>query len=210
MTGIYGELAVRSLIDREPAYRDQYVGVIEHCAQGPTDEFEAAKYADGLKKSAAQAKQGASIVATLVEHGALSRTIIVDGQEYAGTLEQFQSDDTLPETAHVEFFVRSTEAGVAAAQLWRKVTDPATLFNESPGLAEGFRTALQCANNPNGASTQDIQDALIDAGVVKPGTADAQTLHASYFTSKLEKHGALVWSEKRWRVTDKGVAAIAD
>ena len=74
-------------------------------------------------------------------------------------------------------------------------------------VGQGFRLVLnECAGE--GKTTQELQETLIAAGIVQAGALGAQQLHASYFTSKLEKYGALEWSRKRWLTTEKGKEAI--
>lgn len=196
-----------SLFDRNPAYSALYAEIIRAC-DNQLPEQEAANIAESLKSSVSQTQGGASIVATLVRRGALERTILVNGDAYEGSVEELQADESLPDDAAIEFLVQATFAGIDAAETYRAESSPAALFAADPLHAEGYRIVLSECSDGEGRSTAQLQDALIAGGIIKPGMQSSQELHASYFTSKLEKHGALVWDRKRWRMTAEGHGAL--
>ena len=194
------------LLDRDPAYRSLYAAALEFCAD-QMDEREAAEHIDSLRSNANQIQSGVSILATLVRRGGIERTVLVDGEPYDGTLEDLQNDESLDPNADIEFLVATTPAGIDVAEAYRQATSMNALFTDFPQFEEGFRLVLnECAGE--GKTTQELQETLIAAGIVTAGALGAQQLHASYFTSKLEKYGALEWSRKRWLTTEKGKEAI--
>lgn len=195
------------LLVRNPAYSELYAQSIEHCRERMS-EHEAAQYAEGLRDRASQVQAGSSLVATIIRCGGIERIILADGKPYEGTLEQLQSDESLPADARIDYQVQSTQAGLDAVAAWRETHSIASLFNEFPQFAEGFRAVLASCEGQDGKTTEQLQDELVGAGVIRPGQEDAQQLHASYFTSKLERYGGLVWDRKRWHTTAKGAQAL--
>ena len=201
--------SVYSLLDRDVAYRSLYCAAIEHCTE-ELDEFAAAEWLDARRSAASQVQDGGSLIATLIRRGALARTILVDGKPYAGTLEDLYNDESLPDDARSICRVKATPAGLEAAKMWRSIMSPVTLMNEKPRFADGFRAVMSaCSQAPEGLTTAQVQQALVDAGIRYLDEESGQAVHASYFTNALETHGALVWDRKRWHATPAGVALIA-
>ena len=195
------------LFDRNPAYGRLYAALLLQC-QDQVPEENAAAMANALKNSVAQTQDGASIVSTLVRKGGVARTILVDGQVYAGTMADLQSDESIPQEATVEFLIQTTQAGIDAAEAYLRIMSANSLLAQDPQRADGFLLVIKESASPEGSTTAQLQEALIQAGIIKPGIQSAQELHASYFTSKLEQHGALVWDRKRWRATQEGRAML--
>ena len=196
---------LQALLAHDPAYAMLYAQTLEFC-ESQLDEADAASYADSLRTSPTQIQSGASMVATLVRRGGLARTILVDGEPYAGTPEQLQADESLPEDSFIEFLVQTTPVGLEAAAAWRSAHGLDALLAEKPQFAEGFTQVLAACRGA-GATTAELQQALERTGVLKPGAAGAQSLHASYFTAQLERIGALEWEDKRWHTTHLGMQA---
>ena len=196
------------LLERNPADSELFVRIVEFCANR-VQEKQAADFADGLLSGTSPIQSGASLVATLVRNGGLTRHILANGEPYEGTMQQLQADETLPADAPIEYFVEATPAATDVSAAWRQTHEVAALLAEFPQFADGFLAVLASCSANEGKTTQQLQDELIDLGIIKPGLADAQQLHASYFTSKLQQYGALVWDRKRWHATPKGEAAIA-
>lgn len=194
---------INMLFDRDPANVKAYVAVLERCVE-QIDEQSAAAFAESQRTNVEQIQSGTSIIATLVRRGGMDRIVLVDGQPYEGSLEELQSDDEIPDEAVVETFVKTTEAGVDMASNYRASTQAKALFAEFPHFAPGFKLVLSECASPEGKSTNELQDALIAAGIIGPGLTQAQVIHASYFTGKLESYGLLVWEGKRWHTTASG------
>ncbi len=195
------------LFDRNPAYGDIYAAAIDACAD-EIGEVDAIAAVEARKTLRAQTQDAESILATLIRRGGIECAAFVDGERYSGTPQDLQDDDTLGDDVEITFSLHSTPAGIDAAAAYRDSKSVGRLLAEFPEHREGFLRAIATCASGEGASTDDVQRALIDAGIIRPGVASAQTIHASYFTSKLERYGALVWKEKRWHATKEGLAAI--
>lgn len=200
-------VGLEQLFDRNPAYVRTYADVILFCERELL-ERDAAEFASKCAGSVFQTQSGESIIATLIKRGALERRIAVDGFTYEGTLNDLQSDDSIEADSSIEYFVQSTDAGMEFAGSFGESTSVSALFSEFPQHVDGFTEVIRACDVPEGKTTKDIQEALIAAGLVGPGSGSPSDLHASYFTSKLERFGALVWRQKRWHATQEGIAAL--
>lgn len=200
-------VGLSELFGRNPAYGDVYAAAIEAC-DSQIGEAAAVEAVEAAKTSHAQTQSGQAILATLIRRGGIERTIIVDGEPYEGTLQDLQADETLGDDIEIEFFVEATDAGIDSAMAYRDSKSLENLFVQLPEHRDGFIEAIKACSASQGAATDDVQQALIQAGIIQPGIASAQVIHASYFTSKLERYGALVWEGKRWHATEKGLACV--
>lgn len=200
-----GELDL--LFERNPAYGPVFTAAIDACKTRISEAI-AAALIESAKTAPNQTQSGAALVATLVNCGGLNRIITVNGEEYAGTMEEMQNDETLPDNITVEYFVESTPAGFDAVAAYEDSISLKTLFAERPQYVPGYTMVLTLCAEPEGKTTNQLQEALLAAGVLKPGVLGQQELHTSYFTSKLETSGALVWDRTCWRTTPKGLAAL--
>lgn len=201
---------VRRVLDGSPAYRLLYVGVLEHC-RSERPESEALSFIERSKTSACQIRDGGSLLETMLGSGALSRRIVVDGADYDGTLADLQGDETVPPEATVETFVVATDAGLAALEQEKESLSVKTLFDGKPERAGAFAKTLEACSREGGASTGDLFDVLDAEGYLErdPSTG-LPRVYPSYFTSELERIGALCWNGKKWAVSERGRAALAD
>lgn len=200
-------VALDVLFSKEPANEVLYAGALEHCVNR-VPERDAADYVDSIRDKIQQIQDGESIVSVLIRRGGLDRIIVVDGEEYEGTLEDLQADDSVPDDAEIESYVQTTEAGRAVSDSFRASNSMQALFAQAPQHVQGFKEVLRQCLDSEGRTTAELQQELIDAGIIGPGNSQAQVIHASYFTSKLERFGALAWRGKRWHTTEKGEAAL--
>jgi hypothetical protein len=195
------------LLSRDPAGERLYIDALERCRER-IDEQAAADFVDGKRTAIQQIQSGSTIIATLIRRGGLERTILVDGEPYEGDLVQLQTDDNVPDEAVIETYVQTTPAGIDLAAGFRETTTASALFAEFPQFEAGLKKVLDECTAPEGKSTQELQDALIEAGIIGPGNTQSQIIHASYFTGKLEKYELLVWSGKKWHTTSEGKEAL--
>lgn len=196
-------VALDILLGKEPANQGLYAAALEYCKE-KVPEREAVDYVESQKSSVSQIQSGESMIAVLIRRGGLERILMVDGEVYEGTLQDLQEDDSIDDDAEIESFVITTEAGVQVAQAFRVQNSLEALFGEFPQFVPGYTEVLKQCQDPEGKTTNELQEALIAAGIIGPGNTQAQVIHASYFTSKLERYGALVWDRKRWHITPKG------
>lgn len=200
-------VALDIVMDKEPANESLYASALEFCKE-QISEREAADYVETQKTSVNQVQSGESIIAVLIRRGGLDRIITVDGKPYDGTLQEVQEDDSIPDDAIIESYVQTTQAGHEVARAFRELNSMQALFSKFPKFVPGFTVVLEQCCNEEGKTTNELQEALIEAGIIGPGNTQSQEIHASYFTSKLERYGALVWDRKRWCTTDKGREAL--
>ncbi len=200
-------VSLSALFDRNPAYGELYAAAIKACEE-EVDESVAIQAVEMAKTSCAQTQGAASILDTLVRRGGIERLIFVDGVQYEGSLREFQSDEGLNDGVDVQFRVRASDAGLDSVAAYLDSKSLEKLFAQHLEYRGGFVLTLELCSEVQGATTNDVQRALVEAGVIETGIASAQTIHASYFTSKLERFGALAWEGKRWHATKKGLAVL--
>ncbi|NHM13613.1 hypothetical protein [Xiamenia xianingshaonis] len=200
---------IARMIEANPAYWTICCELIEHCRDERTEE-EACAFCEGQRTSQSQIQSAAGIVGALVRSGALSKRVFVDGEPYAGTLEELQADEDVAEDAAVAVTLASTLEGVAAAADVRKERSFDRLVAPCPQRRDAFLAVLAaCAATPR--TTRELQDALKGAGMLETEAARGiDGLHASYFTGSLESVGALAWNGKAWAATDAGRAILAE
>lgn len=195
--------------DNSPAYRTLYLSALEFCRERRT-ESEVIAHIDALRRSASQIRSAGSLVESLVSVGMLEQTILVDGEIYEGTLKELQSDDDVPEDAKVEIFEDTTDMGARVADRMNDVYSVASLVREHPRWMRGFRTVLEACETPDGVSTNDLEGVLKEAGAWETDERTGLPLvYPSYFTSELERVGALEWNGNTWVTSGKGSAALA-
>lgn len=200
-------VSLSALFDRNPAYGELYTAAIKACEE-EVDESVAIQAVEMAKTSCAQTQGAASILDALVRRGGIERLIFVDGVQYEGSLQEFQSDEGLNDGINVQFRVCATDAGLDSVAAYRDSKSLEKLFAQHLEYRGGFVLTLELCSEAQGATTDDVQRALVEAGVIEAGIASAQIIHASYFTSKLERFGALAWEGKRWHATKKGLAVL--
>ena len=200
-------VALDIILGKEPANEGLYASALEFCEK-QVSEREAADYVETQKTGVNQVQSGESIIAVLIRRGGLDRIITVDGEPYGGTLQEVQEDDSIPDDAIIETYVQTTQAGHDVARAFRESNSMQALFMKFPRFVPGFIVVLEQCCDEEGKTTNELQEALINAGIIGPGNTQSQEIHASYFTSKLERYSALVWDRKRWHTTDKGREAL--
>lgn len=202
------QMDVFGLYDRNPAYGSVFDAMLAFCAQ-QRSEADVMQAIDESRTSKSQIQSASSIVELMVAHEALTRTIIVDGEPYAGTPRDLETDADVPEDASIERFYQTTENAVAYTATHSAPFKIAALLETAPQRAGGFRMVLDACSGA-GASTCEVQTLLHDAGLLEPDArTGAETIHASYYTGALEQVGALVWKQRRWITTEEGAHALA-
>lgn len=199
--------ALEEIYDHNPAYANLYAKACLLCPE-PVEEAALVSGLSAGKAGFGQLQDVASILASLVSRGALVCEHYVDGVLYEGDMRQLQQDETIPEDAHIESFYRATEEGAAVALAHSPENLVMSLFSERPDCIPGFRVVLGACRE-EGASTKDLQELLRSrkALPVDPETG-MEKFYASYFTTALEKAGALEWVDRKWRTTVAGEKAL--
>lgn len=204
MEAAEGVRAVKQVFEGNPAYRHLYRDLVVYCREERALE-EALDFCESIRTSRSQILDAAAMVDVMVHCGALERSILVNGEPYAGSLEEFQSDETLPEDACMSVYVRATDDGLAAVAMQDEERSLDRLLEENPQRAVAFAAVLEACANEQGCSTRQLQELLKGADLLETEEARGiDGLHASYFTGALEAVGALAWNGKAWIVTEKG------
>lgn len=140
----------------------------------------------------------ATVIDVLVRHGFLAQQAFVDGQPYAGTLEDMQLDESVPDDACAEELISLTGEGRALVAAYDPEATLAALYEDCPRHASIFDAVLAACAAEEGASREALE-ATIEG--LAPKGADGKKVYPQYFLDALETAGALVW-DGSWRATD--------
>ena len=91
-----------------------------------------------------------SAIGALVRHGGLRETILVDGEPYEGTREDFRNDDAIPEDARVEYLLSTTPAGERLLATISSSSRIQRLFDSRPEHARVFTDVLAFCDTSDG------------------------------------------------------------
>lgn len=195
--------------ENSPAYRPLYVAIVDYCRE-EREENDVVSHVSSLKRSASQIRSAGSLVESLVEVGFLERTILVDGVPYEGSMKDLQFDDEVPEDADVAVFDRSTDIALQACETLQEAYSVATLSAAHPERRPAFRLVLAACEADGGKTTKELEELLTEANALEN---DERTglphVYPSYFTSELERVGALDWNGRSWVTSSQGSAALA-
>ena len=196
------------LVERNRAYRALYLAALEFCDRARAEE-DAISYLDERPHATYQIQSSEALVASLIKHGGLERTILVDGQPYEGTPAELSSDDSIPEDAKIAQTLQTTVAGRAYREAHGDEARMRELFGSDTPYLPGMKLVLESCRADSGQSTRELQQLLSAAGDLgRDEKTGIELVHASYFTGVLEDAGALEWNGNRWKTTDRGSAAL--
>lgn len=155
-----------------------------------------------LPKSCIQTPQAA--LESLMRCEAVSLRIYVDGVEYGGTFDDLQADESIPLDAVIEYTVRITQEGLAAARAYSPHRKLRELFAANPDRVEGLVAVMRLCAPREGAARGEIAR-FLDANPAFLAASDdaVAPLLPAYYTGKLEEAGAIAW-EGSWRLTGEG------
>lgn len=135
-----------------------------------------------------------TLITILVECGAIEKFEVVEPTYAPGECKQ-----DMP----VDYTLQTTPAGKAAAEQFK----PSARFEETlkadPALyGQAYAAVLKRCKT--GASKTDIETLLQN----NPALYDPKQVYPSYFISKLETLGALIWDDS-WKTTEEGQHLLA-
>ena len=120
------------------------------------------------------------------------KTVVIDGVEYL--------ESTMPP----EIWWHTTPEGAEMVEGNRPADRLTGLIDSEPQYRTIFTTVLEYAARPEGTSEKELGNLLNNEPVLqKP------RMYAQRFIGKLNECEALVWQDKRWRITDLGREALA-
>lgn len=150
----------------------------------------------------------AAIVGILVRNGALSEQAYVNGEPYAGTLEDAQGDENLPDDAEAWTCVTLTPQGAALRDQHAPDATVRALFDERPCYANVFQAALWACSAEGGCTRVDLEAQISALSPTKDGEPGGAKVYPQYFIDALESAGAIAWEGGSWRATTPGLAAM--
>lgn len=150
-------------------------------------------------------RQGvAATIDMLVRDGAIDQSILVQGEPYAGTLDDLQVDEAVPDDADVSVRIALTERGAALRDAYTPAATLQALLDERPQYAEVFEALLWACSNDEGCSRAAIESQIN----AMPQVQSAQPrVYPQYFIDALESAGGIAW-DGAWRTTPEGRALL--
>lgn len=150
------------------------------------------------------------MVDILVRNRALIDQVYVDGKPYAGTLEDVQLDDAVPEDAEVEERIVLTKAGHRLLEEHGPGATLRSLFASHPHYADVYRAALWACSDDGGCSRTDLEAQIKDMPQLQPDPETGRTrVYPQYFIDALESAGGIEW-DGAWRITTAGKAVMEE
>lgn len=160
--------ALIQTIDGNPALRVPCEMILNACLQ---QSFEEGALLDAVEQrlvtlDAMPVQALSSVVEMLVRDGGLTETLTVDGQVYAGTLEDAFNDQTIAEDAECLIYEDITEAGRQVLEAIRPEHRAADLLQSQPHHRRGFIATLKACNVEEGLTTKQLEAVLDDQGLL--------------------------------------------
>lgn len=149
----------------------------------------------------------AVVIDILVRRKALTEQVYVDGEPYAGKLEDIQTDETIPDDAEAWSALSVTEKGRNLAARHQPGAALRTLFEEHPEYEDVFKAALWACSDEKGCSRADLESQINQMPQLKPDAQTGRTrVYPQFFIDSLETAGGIAWQDGAWRATTAGKA----
>ena len=195
---------LQELFARNRTYAPLYRAALNACKEEFCSLETVSQCVEEQRSSASQIQSVPGIVESLVRNGGLETRVTVNGELYKGTLRDAQADQSIPADAVVVQEYKTTAAGIEAAGAYNPDLLVHNLIEQHPEYKLGFYLVLETCAASEGASTQELQQILREAGALPLSPNGVEAVHASYFTGALEMAGALEWKEGHWHITEAG------
>ena len=145
----------------------------------------------------------------LVRRGALAEQVFVDGQPYAGTLQDAQTDEGVADDAEAYETLELTDAGRMLSEAHQAETTLRELLDTHPQYRDVFAAALWAASAESGCSRADLEREINAFPQLQPDAASGRTrVYPQFFIDALESAGGIEWRDCAWRVTPAGKALL--
>ncbi len=145
-----------------------------------------------------------AVIDILVRRRCLSEQVFIDGKPYEGTLEDAQTDESLPDDAQVQVRLTLTEKGETLRERYAPGATMRALYEDRPGYEEVFSTMLWACSAPDGATRADIEAQIEALPQLQPNGQGHRTVYPQYFFDALEAAGGIEWRDGAWRITEAG------
>ncbi|MBS5450138.1 MAG: hypothetical protein KHY83_08945 [Coriobacteriia bacterium] len=154
---------------------------------------------------ASWARGAAATIDILVRRKGLVEQVYVNGEPYAGTLEDVQTDEDVPEDAEAYETLAVTEKGRRLAAAYEPGVTMRALLEERPEYGDVFKAALWACADADGCSRADLEAQINEFPQLQPDAASGRTrVYPQFFIDALETAGGIEWRDAAWRVTEVG------
>lgn len=198
-----------NVIEHNSMLKKPLIAILDICAQQgdrSRDDIEA----QALEVWDSAYQQNPSVcVDILVRNGALAERLFVDGGVYAGTLDDLQADESVPEDVHIEARIALSKAGRELLEAFAPDVTLRALFDDKPAYRSVFAVILDTCSADEGATRAELERVVGEFPQLQPDP-DTQRTHVypQYFIDALESAGGIAW-EGSWRTTDAGRALVS-
>ncbi len=175
---------------------------------GDSEERTKLEDAAQLVWHAAFGRSPSAVVDILVRRRCLAEQVVIDGEPYVGTLEDAQTDESLPDDAQVEVRLTLTEKGEALRERYAPGATMSALYEDRPGYEEVFTAVLWACSDPAGATRADIEEQIAALPQLQPNEQGHTTIYPQYFFDALESAGGIEWRDGAWRITEAGLGML--
>lgn len=194
------------LIEHNPALKAPLLAILGLCAGSETYDRSFVEAQAAQQWEETYRFSPSACIDTLVRNNALRQQVFINGQEYGGTLEDAQTDESVSDDAEIEVKLGITEAGEGLLADYNPATTLQALFAEKPNYKEIFIAAIQACNSASGCGLPALEEAIKQFPQLQPNAETGQTsVYPQYFIDALETAGGIVW-DGSWRATEAGRA----
>ena len=149
-------------------------------------------------------------VDALVRKRALVERTFVAGEPYAGTLEDAQRDESLPDDAEAFTALTITELGRDLFEAYQPACLLSTLADGHPQYCDAYAAALWACADERGCSRDELEAQLRQLPALQRNPETGHTeVYPQYFIDALESAGGIAWHDGSWRVTPAGREVLA-
>lgn len=201
--------ATHDLIHDNPNFKDPALAILGQFADGSSKRRpEVEEVAQGLWKPAFRQTPAVTIDALVRKH-ALIEQVFVNGEPYAGTLEDAMLDESLPDEADAFTALTMTERGHELFEAYQPSSLLCGLVDDHPQYREVYAAALWACANDEGCSRADLEAEIRRFPALSPDPDSGQTkVYPQYFIDALESAGGIEWKDGTWHATAAGRQAV--
>lgn len=144
-----------------------------------------------------------TIVDILLRNGALTETIIVNGEPYDGSLEDIQMDTEIEDDAVIEQYLSLADIGSELLVEYGGDKKLRELFASKPQYTDVFTKILEACVTPEGCSRAELEQIIDAMPQLAPDERGQKNIYPQYFIDSLETVDGIVW-QGSWHTTETG------
>lgn len=198
--------ALDALLNKQALYRLPFITILTLCAEEqPRALVEA--HVNDLPDMAHATRTAASLVESLIEHAALTETILADGILMTRTeFEESLTGNAPEEYDDVESFIATTEIGLACAKHYSASAQLAALLDKNPTYRDLFIHLLRFCQEPK--TLADVKQEIESRGYqTLPTAANKECVYPAFLLEQLQQAGAVVWT-RGWETSKEAKEAL--